>query len=78
MTSNDNRRLGDLKQSIVDGIVSSSVKSKALRKRSQTKKFLKQYVEYVPVEDIQGKPTDVLARAAIDHLDFGAIRRKGQ
>jgi glutamate dehydrogenase len=78
VTSNDNRRVGDLKQAIVNGIVSSSVKSKALRKRSQTKKFLRQYVEYVPVEDIQGKPTDVLARAAIDHLDFGAIRRKGQ
>ena len=78
MTSNGNRRVGDLKQAIVNGIISSGVKSKALRKQSQTKKFLRQYVEYVPVEDIQGKPTDVLARAAIDHLDFGAIRRKGQ
>jgi len=78
VTSNDKRRVGDLKKNIVAGIVSSGVKSKALRKPSQTKRFLRQYVEYVPVEDIQGKPTDVLARAAIDHLDFGANRRKGQ
>ena len=78
MASNDKRRIGDLKKSIVNGIISAGVKSKALSKPSQTKQFLRQYVENVPVEDIQGKPTDVLARAAIDHLDFGAKRRKGQ
>ena len=78
MASKETRRIGDMKKTIVDGIVTAGARSKALSKPSQVKQFLRQYVENVPVEDIQGKPTDILARAAIDHLDFGAIRRKGQ
>ena len=78
MASKNNRRVYDLKKTIVDGIVTARVKSKTLSKSSHTRLFLRQYVENVPVEDIQGKSTAVLARAAIDHLDFGARRRRGQ
>ncbi len=78
MASNENRRVGDLKQTIVDGIIAAGVKSKSLSKPSHTKKFLQQYVENVPVEDLQGRSEELMARAALDHLEFGAVRRKGQ
>jgi glutamate dehydrogenase len=78
VASKENRRIGDMKKTIMGGIIAAGVKSKTLSRSSHTRRFLRQYVENVPVEDIQGKPTDVLARAAIDHLDFGAKRRRGQ
>jgi len=32
----------------------------------------------MPVEDLHDKSEEVMARAAIDHLDFVDARRKGQ
>jgi glutamate dehydrogenase len=78
VASKENRRVGDMKKTIVDGIIAAGVRSKTLGKSSHAKEFLRQYVENVPVEDIQGKSTELLARAAIDHLEFGTVRRKGQ
>jgi len=78
VASKEKRRAGDMKKSIVDGIVAAGVKSKALSNPSHTRRFLRQYVENVPVEDLQGRSEKVMARAAIDHLEFGAKRRKGQ
>ena len=78
MASREHRRIGDRKQAIIDGIISTRVRSKTLRKPSHTKRFLKQYVEDVPVEDLQGRSVKLMARAAIEHLEFGATRRKGQ
>jgi len=78
VTSRQNRRVGDIKQTIVDGITSARVRSKTLKKASDTKRFLQQYVADVPVEDLQGRSEKVMARAAIEHLEFGAQRRKGQ
>lgn len=78
MATNANRRVDDMKQTIVDGILSANVKSKTLKKAAQRKLFLQQYLENVPVEDLQGRSVDVMARAAIDHLEFGTRRRKGQ
>ena len=78
MASKENRRTGDMKKSIVDGIVAARVQSKALSKPSHIKRFLRQYVENVPVEDLQGRSEKIMARAALDHLEFGAKRRKGQ
>jgi glutamate dehydrogenase len=72
------RRVGDIRQSIIDGIVAARVQSKTLRNPSQTKQFLEQYVRNVPVEDLQGRSETIMARVAIDHLEFGATRRKGQ
>lgn len=78
MASREHRRVGDRKQAIIDGIISTRVRSKILRKPSHTKRFLKQYVENVPVEDLEGRSVKLMARAAIEHLEFGATRRKGQ
>jgi len=78
VTSRKNRRVGDIKQTIVDGIISARVRSKTVKKASDTKRFLQQYVADVPVEDLQGRSEKVMARAAIEHLEFGAQRRKGQ
>jgi glutamate dehydrogenase len=72
------RRVGDMKKTVVDGIISAPVRSKTLSKPSHTKQFLQQYFADVPVEDLQGKSEKLMARAAIDHLEFGATRRTGQ
>ena len=78
MASKEHRRSGDMKQKIVNGIVSARVRSRTLSKPSQTKRFLQQYVENVPVDDLRGRSEELTARAAIDHLEFGATRRNGQ
>ena len=78
MASKEERRVGDKKKIVVDGITSARVRSKTLQKPSHCRHFLRQYFENVPVEDLQDRPEKLLARAAIDHLEFGATRRKGQ
>lgn len=78
MASNDQRRVGDMKQSIVDGIVAARVQSKTLSNPSQTRQYLQQYVKNVPVEDLQGRSEAIMARVALEHLEFGAVRRRGQ
>ncbi len=78
MTSNENRRGGDIRQVIVDAIVASPVKSRTIKSRKQIRRYLQQYFANVPVEDLQGRSEQTMARVAIDHLDFGAKRRKGQ
>jgi len=78
VASKEHRRVGDMKATIVDGILSARARSKTLNKSSYTKQFLRQYVENVPVEDLQGRSEELMARAAIDHLEFGAKRRRGQ
>ncbi len=78
MASKEHRRIGDLKKTIVDGIIAARVRSKTLKKPSHTRQFLRQYVKNVPVEDLQGRSEKLMARAAIDHLEFGARRRRGR
>jgi glutamate dehydrogenase len=78
VSSQEKRRIGDIKQSIVDEIIAAASKPKSLSSLANTKQFLRQYVENVPVEDLQGRSEEIMARAAIDHLEFGAVRRKGQ
>ena len=74
----EHRRAGDMKQQIVDAIIHSRVRTKTLGKASQTRKFLQQYFADVPVEDLRGRSPKTMARAALDHLEFGARRRRGQ
>ncbi len=78
MALKEHRRVDDRKDAIVAAIVSARARSKTLANHSQRKQFLQQYVENVPVEDLHGRSEELMARAAIDHLDFGAKRRKGQ
>ena len=67
-----------MKQQIVDAIINSRVRTKTLSKPSQTRKFLQQYFADVPVEDLRGRSPKTMARAALDHLEFGTRRRRGQ
>ncbi len=78
MTANENRRGGDIRQLIVDAIIASNVASRTLKNRKQVKLYLKQYFADVPVEDLQGRTEKIMARVALDHLDFAAKRRTGQ
>ena len=78
MTRHELRRGSDVKGRILDAIVSSRVQSETLSSRQQIKHYLSTYFADIPVEDIQGKPERVMAQIALAHLDFGAIRRKGQ
>ena len=72
-----NRRSGDARQSIIDAILAARVSSRSIRDKKGIGIFLRQYFADVPFEDLEGRSEEVMARIAIDHLDFGAVRRKG-
>ena len=78
MSSKENRRGDDKKKGIVDAIISARIRSKTLGSPAQSKQFLQQYFQNVPVEDLLGRSEKTMARVAIDHLEFGAKRRRGQ
>jgi len=78
VTQHELRRGSDQKSRIVKTIVSSGVQSKTITNRNQLKRFLQLYFADVPVEDMMGRSEPIMARVAIEHLTFGAIRRKGQ
>ncbi len=78
MTAKENRRGDDIRQVIVDAVVASPVTSRTLKKPAQIRLFLAQYFANVPVEDLQGRAEKVMARIALDHLEFAAKRRPGQ
>ena len=78
MTAKEHRRGADIRQVIVDEIVASKVSTATLKKPAAIKRYLRQYFASVPVEDIQGRDEKVMARIALDQLEFGAKRRKGQ
>jgi len=63
---------------IVEKITSSRVSTPCLKTPQQTKLYLQQYFADVPVDDMQGRSESVMARVALDHLEFAACRRKGQ
>ncbi len=78
MTRQKLRRISDIKDRLIDEIVASKPKSNSLKSRKQIDNFLRQYFVDVPVEDMEGKSTKKMARAAISHLEFGRVRKKGQ
>jgi glutamate dehydrogenase len=78
VTPKELRRGYDRKGNIVQDILAARVKSEHLTSRKQVRQFLDQYVADVPVEDLDGRSTEIMARIALSHLDFGAVRRKGQ
>ena len=67
-----------MKETIVGNIVASRVRSKVLKKPADTRRFLEQYFADVPVDDLIGRDEKIMARAALEHLEFGAKRRRGQ
>ena len=78
MTRTEYRRGSDVRERIVDTIVASRVQSGILKDRRQIKLYLSQYFAHVPYEDLQGLVEKIMARVALDHLEFGATRKKGQ
>jgi len=78
VTRTEFRRGSDVREHILDAIVSSRVQSDTLSDRKQIKLFLRRYFAHVPYEDLQGRTEKTMARAALSHLDFGARRQKGQ
>ncbi|MCH7822064.1 MAG: NAD-glutamate dehydrogenase [Proteobacteria bacterium] len=78
MKQKEKRRGYDRKGKIVHAILSARVSSSILPTTAQTRRFLKQYVTDVPVEDLIGRSPQIMAQVALSHLEFGAQRRKGQ
>ena len=75
MTRQELRRGSDAKAGILDAIVASRHQSTLLASRDQIELYLKQYFADVPIEDLQGRSEKTMARVAIEHVEFGAIRR---
>ena len=78
MTRQELRRGSDVKVRILDAIIAARVKTDVLTSRNQVKDFLGQYFADVPVEDLEGRDEAVMARIAIDHLEFAKKRRRGR
>ena len=78
MTASEKRRIGDQKKAIIGKIVSSKARSGVLSSPTQTSRFLKGYFADVPVEDLVGRDESIMARAALDHLEFGAQRQRNK
>ncbi|RZV37702.1 MAG: NAD-glutamate dehydrogenase [Chromatiales bacterium] len=78
MTTKNNRRSGDARQQIIDAILASPVTSRSLKRRTDIKRYLAQYFANIPFEDLEGRSEPIMARVALDHLDFGAERKPGQ
>jgi len=78
VTPKEMRRSSDRKDSIVKDILGARVNFAPLKRRQQARRFLEQYVADVPVEDLDGRSTQIMAQIGLSHLKFGAVRRKGQ
>ena len=78
MTRKHTRRGSDRKANIVSEILATRCTSPHLKSRAQLREFLSQYFANVPIEDLEGRSTEIMAQIALSHLDFGAVRRKGQ
>ncbi|MBT8087468.1 MAG: NAD-glutamate dehydrogenase, partial [Gammaproteobacteria bacterium] len=78
MTKKEQRRRGDIRQVIVDKIATSKVSTRSLKDPAQVRSYLQQYFASVPVEDIQGRSEKIMARIALDHLEFGSVRKDGE
>ncbi len=71
------RRGSDARERIVDAIIGARVSTDRLPDRRHVKRFLAQYFAHVPYEDLAGRSEPIMARAALDHLEFGKTRRRG-
>jgi len=72
------RRSSDISERLIDEIIASAPESGVLGDRERTDLFLRQYFDNVPVEDMQGKSPEILAQAAISHLQFATKRKPGE
>jgi glutamate dehydrogenase len=78
VTTKTNRRSYDARLEIIDAILASRATSRVLKNKSDIKRYLQQYFVNVPYEDLAGRDVAIMARIALDHLEFGAQRRRGE
>lgn len=78
MSNRQQRRVSDLTDQLLDQIIASKPKSKALAERKQINAWLRQYFGNVPVEDLQNRTAEIVAQAAMSHLDFAMQRKPGK
>ena len=78
MSKQQRRRASDKSKDLVGQIVAIKPKSKLLNSRKQISDFLRLYYENVPLEDLQDKSSQILAKAAVSHVEFGAVRKAGE
>jgi glutamate dehydrogenase len=78
VTTKANRRNYDVRQEIIDAILASRHSSRVLKNKSDIKRYLRQYFVNVPYEDLVGRDEEIMARIALDQLEFAAERRRGQ
>jgi glutamate dehydrogenase len=72
------RRSSDISDRLVGEIVASKPQSEILANRKQINVFLRHYFGNMPVDDLQGRSSTRLGRAAISHLEFGRVRKSGK
>ena len=72
------RRASDKSERLIDEIVAAKPKSKSLRSNKAIESYLRRYFGNVPYEDLQYRSPDIMARAAVAHLDFARTRQRGQ
>jgi glutamate dehydrogenase len=78
VTTKTRRRSGDVRQKIIDAILTSRATSRTLKSKPNVERYLQQYFANVPYEDLEGRSEAIMARIALEHLDFGAIRQPAQ
>jgi len=78
VNTKNSRRSGDARQGIIDAIVATRSTTRGLKNKTDVKRYLQQYFADVPHEDLDGRSEEIMARIALDHLEFGAVRRPGQ
>jgi glutamate dehydrogenase len=72
------RRVSDLTDHLLEQIIASRPRSKALSERKKINSWLRQYYGNVPVEDLQERSAQIMGQAALSHLDFAFTRKPGQ
>ena len=78
MTRKHHRRSSDISENLIDEIVATKPKSKAIGTRKDIDSFLRQYFAHVPYEDMQGRSPQIMGQAAVAHFDFGKVRKPGK
>ena len=78
MTKSAKRRSGDARQRIIDAILATRNTSRYVNKKAGIRRYLKQYFANIPYEDLEGRCEETMARIALEHLEFGAVRREDE
>jgi len=78
VSSQQQRRASDISHNLIRQIVAARPQSRLLHDRKKINFFLRRYFGDVPVEDMEGRSPKIMGQAAISHLEFGKIRKKGE